>query len=74
MFPCIITILVTSYLLIYYLNDPKLQNNHKYMVITNNYYLSTFCDRAAGTYEDMRTGPHHVLGIKGGKSGFYGYM
>ena len=25
---------------------------------------------AAGTYEDMRTGPHHVFGIIGGKSGF----
>ena len=24
-------------------------------------------NRAAGTYEDMRTGPHHVFGIKGGK-------
>ena len=26
--------------------------------------------RAAGMYEDMRTGLHHVLGIIGGKSGF----
>ena len=23
-------------------------------------------DEAAGTYEDMRTGPHHVFGIIGG--------
>ena len=30
--------------------------------------------RADRTYEDMRTGPHHVFGIIGGKSGLYGYM
>ena len=30
--------------------------------------------RATGTYEDMRTSPHHVFGFIGGKSGLYGYM
>jgi hypothetical protein len=29
--------------------------------------------RAAGTYEDMRTGPHHVFKIEGGKSEFYSF-
>ena len=29
---------------------------------------------AAGTYKDMRTGPHHIFGIIRGKPGLYGYM
>ena len=29
---------------------------------------------AAGTYEDKRTGPHHVFGIIKEKSGLYGCM
>ena len=28
-------------------------------------------DRAAGTYEDMRTGPHHIFRIEGGKKSGY---
>ena len=30
--------------------------------------------RAAGTYEEMKTGPHHVFKITGGKSGLYGWV
>ena len=32
-------------------------------------YLLTY--RAAGMYKDMRTGPHHVFRIEGGKPEFY---
>ena len=30
--------------------------------------------RAARPYEDMRSGPHHVSRVIGGKSGLYRYM
>ena len=30
--------------------------------------------RAAETYQDMRSGPHHGIRVIGGKSGVYGYM
>ena len=77
-FPLIILFLFTVYSVSHIITPPYIlagnQTNHQNFEKTLLPYkcrtASRPYNRAAGTYEEMRTGPHHVFGIVGEKYGF----